>query len=248
MYDNGMRTAPRLILVLFVAFLASLTGSAEPAKVDGKWNVLLQLETITGHPVLTLKQNGEKLTGTYEGRYGPSPLEGEIKENRIAFAVTFTRRRQQDDWRLPGHRRWRVDGRQCRVRGRRKRHVVRGSRQGRAQVERPAGERVPPLGSRCCRLLPCQWTKHLRSREPLTVYCAPLHSCPPIPARRAYFLILPRVMKMLARRSHRSVSLGVLALLVWLAPAVTSAQVAPGVRAGVSLDPDQFYIGGHIET
>ena len=55
-------------------------------------------------------------------------------------------------------------------------------------------------------------------------------------------------MKMLARRSHRSVSLGVLALLVWLAPAVASAQVAAGVRAGVSIDPDQFYIGGHIET
>ena len=55
-------------------------------------------------------------------------------------------------------------------------------------------------------------------------------------------------MKMLARRSHRSVSLGVLALLVWLAPAVASAQVAAGVRAGVSIDPDQFYVGGHIET
>ena len=27
-----------------------------------------------------------------------------------------------------------------------------------------------------------------------------------------------------------------------------SAQIAPGVQAGVSLDPDQFYFGGHIET
>jgi len=78
---------------LFVGCLVALTSAsvlAEPAKVDGKWNVLLQLESITGHPVLTLKQNGEKLTGTYEGRYGPSALEGEIKENRIAFVVTFT--------------------------------------------------------------------------------------------------------------------------------------------------------------
>jgi hypothetical protein len=25
-------------------------------------------------------------------------------------------------------------------------------------------------------------------------------------------------------------------------------QVAPGVQAGVSIDPDQFYFGGHIET
>ena len=78
------------VVALFAASLVALAATAEPAKVDGKWNVLLQLETITGHPVITLKQNGEKLTGTYEGRYGPSPLEGEIKENRIAFAVTFT--------------------------------------------------------------------------------------------------------------------------------------------------------------
>ena len=89
-----MRKAQRLIFVVllacFAVLLTSEVRSAEPAKVDGKWNVLLQLETITGHPVLTLKQDGEKLTGTYEGRYGPSPLEGEIKENRIAFAVTFT--------------------------------------------------------------------------------------------------------------------------------------------------------------
>ena len=88
-----MRKAPRLMLTvlaaILAAFLASGVGSAEPAKVDGKSNVLLQLETITEDPLLTLKQDGEKLTGTYEGRYGPSPLEGEIKENRIAFAVTF---------------------------------------------------------------------------------------------------------------------------------------------------------------
>lgn len=27
-----------------------------------------------------------------------------------------------------------------------------------------------------------------------------------------------------------------------------SAQVTPGVRVGLSVDPDQFYIGGHVET
>lgn len=29
---------------------------------------------------------------------------------------------------------------------------------------------------------------------------------------------------------------------------VAAQDVAPGVQAGVSLDPDQFYFGGHIET
>ena len=33
-----------------------------------------------------------------------------------------------------------------------------------------------------------------------------------------------------------------------IAPTPAAAQVAPGVQAGISLDPDQFYFGGHIET
>jgi len=33
-----------------------------------------------------------------------------------------------------------------------------------------------------------------------------------------------------------------------IAAAPAQAQVAPGVQAGISLDPDQFYFGGHIET
>ena len=79
----------RLLVVSMVALSATATALAEPAKVEGVWNVVLQLESITGHPVLTLKQDGEKLTGTYEGRYGPTPVQGEIKENKIAFAVAF---------------------------------------------------------------------------------------------------------------------------------------------------------------
>jgi len=44
----------------------------------------------TGHPTVTLKQDGEKLTGTYDGRYGAAPLEGTIKENKIEFTVSMT--------------------------------------------------------------------------------------------------------------------------------------------------------------
>lgn len=44
------------------------------------------------------------------------------------------------------------------------------------------------------------------------------------------------------------VATAVLALACWLVPAFASAQIAPGLRAGASVDPDQFYIGAHIET
>ena len=81
-----------MIVTARVVVLALLLGpglSAEPAKVAGKWNVTLELSSITGHPVITLKQDGEKLTGTYEGRYGESALTGTVKEKEITFTVTF---------------------------------------------------------------------------------------------------------------------------------------------------------------
>lgn len=40
---------------------------------------------------------------------------------------------------------------------------------------------------------------------------------------------------------------GLLAVVVGL-PGVAAAQAKAGVRAGVSADPDQFYVGGHAET
>jgi hypothetical protein len=92
----------RLVAVVVLGFALSVglfairatakgAGSpAEPVKVEGRWNAQLQLESITGHPVLTFKQDGGKLSGTYEGRYGASPLEGEVKENQIAFVVSFS--------------------------------------------------------------------------------------------------------------------------------------------------------------
>jgi hypothetical protein len=79
-----MRTLAILALTLFAAVV-----SAEPANVAGKWNVTLQLESITGHPVILLKQDGEKLSGTYEGRYGQSELKGSIKEKEIEFTVSI---------------------------------------------------------------------------------------------------------------------------------------------------------------
>jgi hypothetical protein len=54
----------------------------------------------------------------------------------------------------------------------------------------------------------------------------------------------------LSRNQYGSgwVATAVLGLAVWLVPALASAQIAPGVRAGASVDPDQVYVGGHLET
>jgi len=76
--------------IVSALLLLSLTMFAEPAKVAGKWSAALQLEAINSKPTLNIKQDGEKLSGTYEGYYGASPLEGTIKEKEISFSVTFS--------------------------------------------------------------------------------------------------------------------------------------------------------------
>ena len=43
-------------------------------------------------PTLELKQDGEKITGTYTGRYGTSPLQGTLKGRALEFAFQIERR------------------------------------------------------------------------------------------------------------------------------------------------------------
>lgn len=76
-------------LVMCLAALVPLRG-LEPAKVAGVWSFSVELAVGTGHPTVTLKQDGEKITGTYDGRYGPSPLEGTVKDQKIEFTVSMT--------------------------------------------------------------------------------------------------------------------------------------------------------------
>jgi len=58
--------------------------------VAGKWNMTLEMSMGTGTPVLELKQDGEKITGTYSGRYGTFPLEGTLKGQAIEFWFTMS--------------------------------------------------------------------------------------------------------------------------------------------------------------
>jgi hypothetical protein len=63
---------------------------AKPIDVAGKWSMTLEMANGTGSPTLTLKQDGEKIGGTYAGRYGEFPLTGTLKGNAIEFAFTMT--------------------------------------------------------------------------------------------------------------------------------------------------------------
>lgn len=59
------------------------------AEVAGKWTMSLEMSMGTASPALEIKQDGAKITGTYTGRYGATPIQGTISDHAIAFSCTI---------------------------------------------------------------------------------------------------------------------------------------------------------------
>jgi hypothetical protein len=81
-------------LARFVFVVALVVGLAAPAlvaqgvNVTGDWAFTVQTDQGGGNPTITFKQDGEKLTGKYDGQLGQADLTGTIKGNAIHFTFT----------------------------------------------------------------------------------------------------------------------------------------------------------------
>ena len=65
------------------------TPTPAPATtLTGRWTMSLEIPMGTATPALEFLQQGEKITGTYEGRYGKSTLTGVLKNRTLEFSVT----------------------------------------------------------------------------------------------------------------------------------------------------------------
>lgn len=70
-------------ILAIIVFFATLLFAADLA---GTWNAKVELSTgQSGSPTFVLKQDGEKLTGTYSGALGEAPLTGAVKGNDVTF-------------------------------------------------------------------------------------------------------------------------------------------------------------------
>jgi hypothetical protein len=85
--------AVTIVAVTFM--LAVLTAGAQTTNVSGNWKLTLETPNGPANPSLVLKQDGEKLTGTYKGRFGESPLEGAVKGKEIKFTVKVNAQGQE---------------------------------------------------------------------------------------------------------------------------------------------------------
>lgn len=78
---------PKLFFVAsFCAVLAAPGGLLLADDVTGTWKMTVELSAGSGTPTFIFKQEGEKLTGTYQGTFGESAVTGTVKGDIIEFS------------------------------------------------------------------------------------------------------------------------------------------------------------------
>lgn len=75
------------LMVAALMFILVLSANASDINMTGKWTMEVKSETSSGSPVFDIKQDGEKLSGTYSGKFGEAPIEGTV--NGEDFKITY---------------------------------------------------------------------------------------------------------------------------------------------------------------
>jgi hypothetical protein len=68
-----------------LAIIMLMAASLFAANLTGTWNATVNLGDQQGSPTFVLKQDGDKLTGTYSGALGEAPIKGTVKGSEITI-------------------------------------------------------------------------------------------------------------------------------------------------------------------
>src|SRR5262245_411863 len=85
----------KLSLAFFISLIAALTvftsHTSAAADISGTWNFSVDLDS-GGHgdPIFVFKQEGDKLTGTYNGPLGEQKVTGSVTGSKAVFGFEFT--------------------------------------------------------------------------------------------------------------------------------------------------------------
>lgn len=72
--------------VAMMMTMPSANAQAAKVNVTGKWLFNVETGAGSGTPTMTFTQDGEKLTGKYNGQFGDADLTGTVKGQDIAFS------------------------------------------------------------------------------------------------------------------------------------------------------------------
>ena len=76
-------------VLFFSLVLSASIAAAQSANVSGNWDATLTSPQGTFNIIMSLKQDGEKLTGAVKGRNGETPIEGTLKGKDVTIKYTI---------------------------------------------------------------------------------------------------------------------------------------------------------------
>jgi hypothetical protein len=81
-------------LAVALAWVGIGTGSAvlaadEKVDLSGTWAIEIEIGGQTGAPEFMLKQEGDKLSGTYKGQFGEAEVTGKVKGKDVEFSFAL---------------------------------------------------------------------------------------------------------------------------------------------------------------
>jgi hypothetical protein len=77
----------RVFTILAVVLLSAVSGYA--ADVSGNWAMTLEAPQGSAEAALTLKQDGDKVSGTYKGPRNEAPTQGTLTGNDLSLSVSI---------------------------------------------------------------------------------------------------------------------------------------------------------------
>ena len=90
-----MKSIVLTVVVVAFGLLSTARLAAQATNVTGEWAFTVETDQGGGTPMITFKQDGEKLTGKYAGQLGNADLTGTVKGNAIHFTFTIDVQGQQ---------------------------------------------------------------------------------------------------------------------------------------------------------
>ncbi len=78
------RTCLATALAMVLA-MSAMTVSLSAQDLSGTWQMTVELDVGSGEPTFTFEQQGEELTGTYEGTFGSSDVIGRVTGEKVEF-------------------------------------------------------------------------------------------------------------------------------------------------------------------
>jgi len=82
----NMIRAAAIVAVAVMLSAPHTNAQAANVNVTGKWLFNVETGAGSGTPTMTFTQDGEKLTGKYQGQFGEADLTGTVKGQDIAFS------------------------------------------------------------------------------------------------------------------------------------------------------------------